>query len=329
MDFPMKRREFIALLGAAAAWPVEVLAQQAGRQPLIGVVSGFGETEMRPLLDAFRTGLQAQGWTVGGNVALNINYTGGAYTVDQVRALLAKKPDVVVTQGTGMLNIVRKATQTVPVVFTMVPDPVKLGIVDNLARPGGNVTGFTNFEFSMGGKWLELLKEIQPSLQRVLLISNPLNPNNVEFSKQLEGQQRNFGLDISTVEVRNGDEIAAAINKFAEQQSGGAVLALPDSLLVVNRARIFETTTKHRMVSMYPFRAFSEDGGLVSYGPNFNELFRQAAGYVDRILKGEKPGELPIQAPTKFELIFNVKTAKAIGLEFAPLLLARADEVIE
>jgi len=226
----MKRREFIALLSAAAVWPVQTLAQQAGRRPLIGVVSGFGETEMRPLLEAFRAGLQAQGWTVGSNVALDINYMSGAYSADHVRALLAKNPDVIVTQGTGMLNIVRKATQATPIVFTMVPDPVKLGIVDNLARPGGNVTGFTNFEFSMGGKWLELLKEMQPSLKRVLLISNPLNPNNVECSKQMEGQGPKFGLDIGTVEVRNGDDITAAINKFAEQQSGCAVLALPDSL---------------------------------------------------------------------------------------------------
>ena len=227
-----------------------------------------------------------------------------------------------------MLNVVRKETQTVPIVFTMVPDPVKLGIVANLARPGGNVTGFTNFEFSMGGKWLELLKEVQPSLKRVLLISNPLNPNNVQFAKVIEGQGRDFGLDVSTAEVRDSDGIAAAITKFGEQPSG-AVVALPDSLLVVNRARISETASKLRMLVMGPFRAFPEDGALVSYGPDFLESFRQAAAYTDRILKGEKPGDLPVQAPTKFEMVVNMKTAKAIGVAVSPLLLARADEVIE
>jgi putative tryptophan/tyrosine transport system substrate-binding protein len=328
MEFAMKRRDFLLGIGAATAWPLRAQSQQTGRRPVIAVAAGFNEAEMRPLLDAFREGLQAQGWTVGTNITMDVNYASGAYTAEQAGALVAKKPDVIVTQGTGMLNVVRKATQTVPIVFTMVPDPVKLGIVDNLARPGGNVTGFTNFEFSMGGKWLELLKELQPSLKRVLQISNPLNPNNVQFSKQIEGQGRDFGLDIGTAEVRNGDEIAAAITKFA-QQPNGAVLVLPDSLLVVNKARIFETTTRLRMPGMYPFRVFSEDGGLISYGPNFAELFRQAAGYVDRILKGEKPGELPVQAPTKFEFLVNMKTARAIGLEVSPLLLARADEVFE
>ncbi len=326
----MKRREFLTLLGAGAAtaWPLRAQSQQTARKPLIAVAAGFSEGEMRPLLDAFRSGLQAQGWTVGGNVTMDISHASGAYTPDQARALIAKNPDVILTQGTGMLNVVRKETQTVPIVFTMVPDPVKLGIVANLARPGGNVTGFTNFEFSMGGKWLELLKEVQPSLKRVLLISNPLNPNNVQFAKVIEGQGRDFGLDVSTAEVRDSDGITAAITKFGEQPSG-AVVALPDSLLVVNRARISETASKLRMLVMGPFRAFPEDGALISYGPDFLESFRQAAAYTDRILKGEKPGDLPVQAPTKFEMVVNMKTAKAIGVAVSPLLLARADEVIE
>lgn len=325
----MKRREFITLLGAgAAALPGFAHAQQSGRVPLIGVAAGFSESEMKPLLDAYRSGLQAQGWTVGGNVRMEVSYAGGAYTADQARALINKNPDVILTQGTGMLNVVRKVTQTVPIVFAMVPDPVSLGIVQNLARPGGNITGFTNFEFSMGGKWLELLKEVQPSLKRVLLISNPLNPNNVQFAKVIEGQGPNFGLDVSTAQVRDGNEIVTAITAFA-QQPNGAVVSLPDSLLVVNRARISETANKHRLIGLGPFRAFPDDGGLVSYGPDFLESFRQAAAYTDRILKGEKPGDLPIQAPTKFLMVFNMKTAKAIGLEISPLLLARADEVIE
>jgi putative ABC transport system substrate-binding protein len=252
---------------------------------------------------------------------------GRAYEADQAQALIDRKPNVIVTQGTGMLTVVRKLTTTIPVVFTMVPDPVQLGIVDNLARPGGNITGFTNFEFSIAGKWLEILKEIKPSLQRVLQIANPGNPNNVQFAKHIERLGPTFGVAVSTREVHNGAEVTAAIDDFA--QADGAVLVLPDSLLVINRKRIIEAANRHRMPAMCPFRVFNDDGGLVSYGLNFEELYRQTAGYVVRILNGEKPGELPIQAPTKFDLIINVKTAKAIGLDISPLLLARADEVIE
>jgi putative ABC transport system substrate-binding protein len=201
--------------------------------------------------------------------------------------------------------------------------------VQNLAWPGGNITGFTNFEFSIGGKWLELLKELKPSLKRVLLISNPGNPNNLEFATAIEGQGGRFGLSIATAQVRNVAEIETAIDA-AGKEPDGAVLVLPDSLLVVNRARINDAAVRHRMPVMGPFRIFPEEGkGLIAYGLNFNELYRQAATYVDRIFKGEKPGDLPIQAPTKFELIINVKVAKAMGMDVSPLLLARADEVIE
>jgi putative ABC transport system substrate-binding protein len=313
---------------AAATWPIAAHAQRSAPR-LIGVAAGFSEPEMRPLLQAFTEQLKAQGWTIGDNVTMDASYASGAYAADHVRALIAKKPDVILTQGTGMLGVVRRETQTIPVVFTMVPDPVKLGIVQNLARPGGNITGFTNFEFSIGGKWLELLKELKPSLKRVLLISNPGNPNNLEFATAIEGQGGRFGLSITTANVRNVAEIETAVDATGKEPDG-AVLVLPDSLLVVNRARINDAAVRHRMPVMTPFRIFPEEGkGLIAYGLNFNELYRQAATYVDRIFKGEKPGELPIQAPTKFELIINVKVAKAIGMEVPPLLLARADEVIE
>ena len=326
----MRRRDFITLLGSAgvAATPLAALAQQPGKTRLIGLVAGFSEEEMSPLLAALRTQLRVHGWTIGDNVALETRYASGAYGVEQIRSLIAKNPEVIVTQGTGMLSVVRKETRTIPIVFTMVPDPVKLGIVDNLARPGRNITGFTNFEFSISGKWLELLKELQPSLKRVLQTSNLGNPNNLEFSKYIEGQGNKFGLDIATAHVRTADEIAPAI-AAAGQHPNGAILVLPDSLLIISRARISETATKHLMPVMYPFRVFTDEGGLVSYGPNFSEIYRQAAGYVDRILKGEKPGELPIQAPTKFELVINVKAAKALGMNPSPMLLIRADEVIE
>jgi putative ABC transport system substrate-binding protein len=324
----MKRRDFLLSLAATAAWPIAAHAQRPAPR-LIGVAAGFSEPEMRPLLQAFAEQLKTQGWTVGDNVTIDASYASGAYAADHVRALIARKPDVILTQGTGMLGVVRRETQTIPVVFTMVPDPVQLGIVQNLARPGGNITGFTNFEFSIGGKWLELLKELKPSLKRVLVISNPGNPNNLQFATALEGQGGRFGLAIVTVQVRSADEIEQAVDT-AGKEPEGAVLVLPDSLLVINRARITDAAIRHRMPVMSPFRIFSEEGrGLIAYGLNFTELYRQAATYVDRIFKGEKPGDLPIQAPTKFELIINLKVAKAMGLEVSPLLLARADEVIE
>jgi putative ABC transport system substrate-binding protein len=324
----MRRRDVLVSLAAATAWPIAAHAQRPA-QRLIGVAAGFSEPEMRPLLQAFTEQLKTLGWTVGDNVTIDASYASGAYAKDQVRALIAKKPDVFLTQGTGMLEVVRRETQTIPVVFTMVPDPVKLGIVQNLARPGGNITGFTNFEFSIGGKWLELLKELKPSLKRVLLISNPGNPNNLQFAPAIEAQGGRFGLSITTAQVRNVAEIETAV-AAAGKEPEGAILVLPDSLLVVNRARINDAATRQRMPVMGPFRNFPEEGkGLIAYGLNFNELYRQAATYVDRIFKGEKPGELPIQAPTKFELIINVKVAKAMGIEVPPLLLARADEVIE
>jgi ABC-type uncharacterized transport system substrate-binding protein len=260
---------------------------------------------------------------------MEARYASGAYEVEQARDLLARNPDVIVTQGTGMLTVVRKETKTIPVVFTMVPDPVKLGIVDNLARPGGNITGFTNFEFSIAGKWLELLKELKPTLKHVLVVANPGNPNNVQFSKFIEGQGATFGLEIITAQVRTPDEITAAITAAGQRRPDGAVLMLPDSLLVINRKLFAEAAAKQRMLAMSPFRNVTEDGGLMSYGLNFLELYRQTGTYVDRILKGEKPGDLPIQAPTKFDLIVNTRVAKAIGLDVPPLFLARADEVIE
>jgi putative ABC transport system substrate-binding protein len=331
MDSLLNRRNLIALLTGAAsvASSPHLFAQQAGKKPLIGVAAGFSEAEMRPLLGAFRTQLQALGWTVGDNVTMEARYASGAYEVEQARDLLARNPDVIVTQGTGMLTVVRKETKTIPVVFTMVPDPVKLGIVDNLARPGGNITGFTNFEFSIAGKWLELLKELKPTLKHVLVVANPGNPNNVQFSKFIEGQGATFGLEIITAQVRTPDEITAAITAAGRRRPDGAVLMLPDSLLVINRKLFAEAAAKQRMLAMSPFRNVTEDGGLMSYGLNFLELYRQTGTYVDRILKGEKPGDLPIQAPTKFDLIVNTRVAKAIGLDVPPLFLARADEVIE
>jgi putative ABC transport system substrate-binding protein len=326
----MNRRTFIALCSAVGSFapPVRAIAQQKAKTPLIGVAAGFSEQAMRPLLDAFSKQLQLHGWNVGGNVQLEARYASGAYEAEQARALIAANPDVILTQGTGMLTVVRRQTSTIPIVFTMVPDPISLGIVSNLAHPGENVTGFTNFEFSIGGKWLELLKEIQPSIQHVRLIANPGNPNNLQFSKHIESQGQPFGVQITTSQVRNRDQIVEAISDAAKTPNV-ALLMLPDSLLVVNSPLFAEAAAKHRVPALGPFKIFTDSGGLMSYGLNFTELYRQAATYVDRILRGERPGDLPIQAPTKFELIINMKSAKAIGLNVPPLMLARADDVIE
>ncbi len=326
----MNRRQFV-LSGIATGtfgWSAVPAAAQQGKLPLIGVAAGFSEQTMRPLLEAFSKQLQLHGWSVGRNVLIEARYASGAYEAEQVRALLALAPDVIVTQGTGMLSVLRKETKTIPIVFTMVPDPVSLGIVSNLAHPGENITGFTNFEFSIGGKWLELLKELQPSLRHVRLISNPGNPNNLQFSKYIETQGHAFGVEVATSEVRNAEEIEAAISNAARVPNM-AILMLPDSLLVVNSALFAKAANKHRLPALGPFKIFTDNGGLMSYGLNFTELYRQAATYVDRILKGERPGDLPIQAPTKFDLIINAKSAKEIGLQVSPLMLARADEVIE
>lgn len=325
----MRRRDFISGLGAAAVAAPLVANAQAGRPKRLALAAGFTEEEMKPLLDTLLAQLRVHGWVLGQNLTLEARYGGGAYSAEQVKALIATNPDVIVTQGTGMLNVVRKETKTTPIVFTMVPDPVTLGIVSNIARPGGNITGFTNFEFSISGKWLELLKALQPNLTNVLVISNPGNPNNVQFAKEVAGQAKAFGLEAVTLEVRTGAEIAPAITAAAQQRTNAAVLTLPDSLLIVNRAQITDTALRLRLPGMYPFRVFTDGTGLISYGLNLFELHRDTAGYVDRILKGEKPGDLPVQAPTTFELIINLKVAKQIGVEVPPALAARADDIIE
>jgi putative ABC transport system substrate-binding protein len=324
----MRRRDFICVLGGAAiAVPLHASAQQRPRR--LALAAGFTEEEMKPLLDALLAQLKVHGWILGQNLTLEARYGGGAYSTEQVKALIATAPDVIVTQGTGMLNIVRKETSTLPIVFTMVPDPVKLGIVDNIARPGGNITGFTNFEFSIAGKWLEFLKAIRPDLKGVLVICNPDNPNNVQFAKVVGDEGKSFGLEAVTLEVRTGAEIAPAITKAAEQRKNFAILTLPDSLLILNRAVITDTALKLGLPGMYPFRVFADGTGLIAYGLNLFDMHRDTAVYVDRILRGEKPGNLPVQAPTNFELVINLKVAKQLGIEMPPALLARADAIIE
>ncbi|HEX9072429.1 MAG TPA: ABC transporter substrate-binding protein [Pseudolabrys sp.] len=326
----MQRREFITLLGGVAAWPLAARAQHDKEMKRIGIVTGFSETEMRPLLAAFRERLKALGWSEGGNIIIDARMSGGdhAQMKDDAGALVALNPDVILAQGTPGLTAVRQHSRTVFVVFVLVADPVRLGLVESLARPGGYATGFTNFEFPIGGKWLELLRELAPRLTHVTLIANPENPNAGQFSQFIERAGRSHAIAVSTASVHNQREIELAI-AAAAQQPGGGLIIFPDALTIVHRGVIIDLAARHKLPAVYPFRILSTDGGLIAYGLDFPELYRQAANYVDRILRGEKPADLPVQAPAKFELVINLKTAKALGLTVPPALLTGADEVIE
>jgi ABC-type uncharacterized transport system substrate-binding protein len=326
----VKRREFIALVGGAATWSLGARAQQPQRLRLVGVVTGFSDGEMRRPMMAFREKLQALGWREGSDVRIDLRTTDGDYKrmAEEARAFITQSVDVIVTTGTPGLVGVRQHTHTLPVVFALVADPIRQGLVDSLARPGGHATGFTNFEFPIGGKWLELLWETNPRIDHVTLLANPANPIAIPFSHFIEVAGRTVALNVTTALVRNAAEIEAEIGAAA-QRPGGAIIVLPDGLAAVHSALIIELVSRHRLLALYPFRLFTEKGGLMSYGIDIPELFRQVAVYVDRILKGEKPAELPVQAPNKFELVINLKTAKALGLNIPPALLARADEVLE
>jgi putative ABC transport system substrate-binding protein len=327
----VKRRDFITLLGgAAAAWPLAARAQQDGRMRLVGVVAGVAEAEMRPLLIALRNKLKELGWTEGRNLSIDARLGRGNYErmTDDAGLLIGLNPDVIVTQGTPGLNAVREHSSTVPVVFVMVADPVRTGLIQSLARPGGYATGFTNFEFTIGGKWLELLKEVNPRVAHVTLISNPANPAADQFTQSMAATARSAGLDLVIASVRNAPDVAVAITSAGRQPDTGLII-VPDSLTTIHRELIIGLAAHYRLPAVYPFRFFPAEGGLISYGLDYPEVYRQAAVYVDRILRGAQPSDLPVQAPNKFELVVNLKTARALGIEVSTSLLLRADEVIE
>jgi putative ABC transport system substrate-binding protein len=326
----MRRRDVIVGLGAGALWPLSAHTQQSERSRRIGIVAGFTEGEMPPLEGAFREKLNSLGWKEGANIIIDVRLGGGDYKRmgEDAGRLVGLRPDVIVAQGTPGVVAVRQHSLTVPVVFIMVADPVRTGLVASLARPGGYATGFTNFEFPIGGKWLELLREVFPSLENVTLISHPGNPTARQFAQHIEDVGRAIAINVKTASVHNPSEIEAAIVAAAHPPRSGLII-FPDSLVAVHRDRIIALAARHQLPAVYPFRFFASDGGLLSYGLDFPELYRQAAAYVDRILRGEKPADLPVQAPTKLELVINLKTAKALGLTIPPSLLIRADEVIE
>jgi putative ABC transport system substrate-binding protein len=328
----MRRRQFITLIGGAAAlaWPpCAARAQQGDRVRRIGMLSEFSEAQMQPLISAFRQQLRQSGWKED---VIQIDLRSAIIDAAQFQAagaaLVGSAPDVLVALGSRALRALKQETRTIPVVFTLVADPVAQGLVDSLARPGGNLTGLTNFEYSFAGKWLEALKEIEPRIVRVLLMVNPQNSGTLALSRFVEGIGPAHGVAMVPAPVRAVADIENALAAFGEGVDR-AVIVLPDGLVVDNRNLIIERINRARLPVVFPFRIFAISGGLLSWGLDFVEVYRQAAVYVDRILHGTKPTELPIQAPNKFDLVINLKTARAAGLNIPPTLLALADEVIE
>jgi putative tryptophan/tyrosine transport system substrate-binding protein len=325
----MRRREFIGLLGSAAAtWPLAVRAQERMRR--IGVLMNLAEddAEGQARVAAFLQGLQQLGWTDGRNVRIDYRWATGdtGRFRRYAEELLALAPDVVLASATPSVQALQQATRAVPIVFANVGDPVAAGIVDSLARPGGNVTGFTYFEFGFGAKWLELLKEIAPRARRVAVLRD-LTVGTAQLSA-IQAVAPSFNVELSVVGVRDASEIERSVTAFARSSNGGMIVTASTSA-VVHRKLITMLAARHGLPAVYSFRYFVTAGGLISYGPDTIDPLRRAAGYVDRILKGEKPADLPVQAPVKYELVINLKIAKALGLDVPATVLGRADEVIE
>jgi putative tryptophan/tyrosine transport system substrate-binding protein len=328
----MRRRKFITLLGGAAvAWPLAARAQQRERMRRIGVLIAFtsDDPEGQARLMAFAQGLQELGWTVGRNVRIDTRWAAGDADLYRRYAaeLIALAPDVILANGGPALGPLQQATRSIPIVFVNVADPVGGGFVASLARPGGNSTGFTLFEYNTSGKWLELLKEIAPRVTRAAVIRDPTSTSGIGQFAAIQGAAGSLGVELSPIDVRDAGEIERAVTAFARAPNGGLIVTSAGS--AVRRNLIITLADRQRLPAIYPYRYFVTSGGLISYGPDIVDQYRRAAGYVDRILKGEKPADLPVQAPTKYELVLNLKTAKALGLDVAPMVLARVDEVIE
>ena len=329
----MKRREFITVLGGTViAWPLAAQAQQPERMRRIGF--WVGERESNPnahrRIAAFKQGLSNLNWMEGRNI--QIEYRWAILDLDGIRAdaasLVALDPDVIVTTGAPTVAALHQLTRSIPIVFTFVTDPVRDGFVKSLSHPGGNITGFTIYEHTMAGKWLEMLKEAVPHMTRVAVMQNPEHPAWLTYLNAIGTVAPSVGVQVVPTPVHDPAEIERAIDAFAGEPNGGLIV-LPSGVAVNYRDQIIALALRHRVPAIFPERAFTESGGLISYGVVQSEMYRLAATYADRILKGTKPSELPVQAATKFELIINLKTAKALGLEIPPTLLARADEVIE
>jgi putative ABC transport system substrate-binding protein len=330
----MRRREFITILGGVAAtWSFAVQAQQGERMRHIGVLTSRAaadDPDGRVRSAAFLQELQQLGWTDGRNI--RIDYRWGAGDPENIRKyaaeLVALAPDVILASGTATVGPLLQATRSVPIVFAQVTDPVGAGFIDSLAHPGGNATGFLLFEYSISGKWLELLKEIAPRVTRAAVIRDPAQTAGTGQFAVIQSVAPSVGMEVSTINVRDAAEIERAIAAFARTANGGLIVTA-SALSVVHRDLIVKLAARHKLPAVYYRRQYATDGGLISYGPDVAEQNRRAARYVDRILRGEKPADLPVQAPNKYELVINLKTAKAMGITIPPSVLARADEVIE
>jgi putative ABC transport system substrate-binding protein len=329
----MRRREFLGVLGGAAAtWPLAARAQQRERMRSIGVLlpAAADDTRFQAWVGAFLQALALLGWTIGRNVRIDIRWaTSNAAEIRRHAAeLAALAPDVILAQGTSTLAPMLQATRTVPVVFPVVADPVAAGFVDSLARPGGNATGFMSFEYSLGGKWLELLKQIAPSVTRAAVLRDATQGSGTSQFAAIQTAAPSLRVEVNPVNMRDAGEIERAVAAFARAPNGGLILTA-SGMAFFHRDLIVTLAARHKLPAVYYERNFVAGGGLISYGADFVDQYRRAAGYVDRILKGEKPADLPVQAPTKYELVINLKTAKALGLAVPQTLLASADEVIE
>jgi putative tryptophan/tyrosine transport system substrate-binding protein len=328
----MRRREFITLLGGAAAWPLVATAQQPDRMRRIGVLMSVAadDPEGQARMAAFLQGLQQLGWTDGRNVRIDTRWAAG--NADDVRKyateLVALAPDVILGAGSFSLGPLLQTTHSVPIVFVHVPDPVGAGFVDSLARPGGNATGFTQYEYSTSGKLLELLKEIAPDVTRAAVIRDPAITAGIGQWSAIQAVATSLGVEVSPVNVRDEGEIERTIMAFARGANGGLIVT-GSALANVHRKLIITLAVRHKLPAVYFDRFFVTDGGLISYGPDLVDMYRRGAGYVDRILKGEKPTDLPVEASTKYELVINLKTAKTLGLAVPQSVLTRADQVIE
>jgi putative ABC transport system substrate-binding protein len=328
----MTRREFITLLGGAAAWPLAARAQQREKMHRIGMLMPYVASDPQAQIRnaALLQGLQQLGWTVGQNVQIDYRWSAGNEddTRKYAAELVALAPDVIFASGSTAVGPLQRATRSVPIVFALVPDPVGAGFVDSLARPGANITGFTAYEYGIGAKWLELLKEVAPSTTRVAVVRDPAITAGIGLWGAIQSVSPSFGVELRPVDVRDAGEIERAIAAFAHNPKGGLIVT-GSALAVVHRDLIIALAARYRLPAVYYDRYFAAVGGLISYGSDNVEEYRLAAGYVDRVLKGAKPTDLPVQAATKYELVVNLKTARALGIELPTTVLARADEVIE
>src|SRR5262245_3304768 len=328
----MRRREFITLLGGAAAWPFAARAQQPGRMRRIGVLMNFAadDPEGQARMAAFHQGLQESGWTLGRNAQIDVRWS--AVDAESSRRYAAEvvglAPDVILASASAAMGALQQTTRTVPVVFVTIIDPVGAGLVESLAHPGGNVTGFALYEYTLSGKWLELLKEIAPGVTRVAVLRDPTVGSGTGQYAIIQAVAQSLGVEFRPIDLRDPGEIERAIVTFAQVPNGGLINAGAPSA-VVHRGLVTTLAARYRLPAVYSSRYFVTVGGLISYGPDSIDPYRRAAAYVDRVLKGEKPADLPVQVPTKYELVINLKTAKALGLTVPDSLLARANEVIE